>query len=43
MENYACTVDYVETLTGFDFFSSLPDDTENAIESAYSFKDWNKR
>lgn len=41
MENYAATVDDVEKMTGFDFFSSLPDDIENDIESTMSFKDWN--
>ncbi len=41
MSNYAVTVDDVEKMTGFDFFSSLPDDIENDIESTMSFKDWN--
>lgn len=43
MQNYAQSVDYVESITGFDFFSALPDDIELQIESTYSFKEWNKR
>lgn len=43
MQNYSTSVDYVEELTGFDFFSSLPDDVESEIESTFSFKEWNKR
>lgn len=43
MQNYAQSVDYVESITGFDFFSALPDNVENEIESNYSFKEWNKR
>lgn len=42
MQNYAQSVDYVEQLTGFDFFSTLPDDVEEKIESTYSFKEWNQ-
>lgn len=43
MQNYSTSVDYVEELTGFDFFATLPDDIENKIESTFSFKEWNKR
>lgn len=42
MQDYATTIDKVEEITGFDFFSSLPDEIENKIESEYSFTDWNK-
>lgn len=41
MADYATTVDEVEKITGFDFFSSLPDDIEEAAESATSFREWN--
>ncbi len=41
MESYSVSVDDVEKMTGFDFFSSLPDEIENDIESVVSFKDWN--
>jgi len=34
------SVDEVEKLTGFDFFSSLPDNIENAIESRTDFTEW---
>lgn len=42
MENYSMTVDEVESVTGFDFFSSLPDEIENKVESAKSFTEWNR-
>lgn len=41
MKDYATSIDEVEKITGFDFFSVLPDDIENEIESSYSFTDWN--
>lgn len=43
MADYAMSVDEVEKITGFDFFSALPDDIEQDIESNYSFKTWNRR
>lgn len=43
MENYSMTIDEVEQLTGYDFFSALPDNIENLIESKSSFKEWNRR
>lgn len=43
MQNYVMTIDAIEEITGFDFFYNLPDSIENKIESASSFKDWNKR
>lgn len=43
MENYVMTIDQLESLTGFDFFASLPDDIENEIEAVASFKEWNQR
>ncbi len=42
MQDYATTIDEVEKITGFDFFSTLPDEIENLIESTYSFTEWNK-
>lgn len=42
MSNYVMTVDEVEQLTGFDFFSSLPDQLENRIEATTSFKEWDR-
>ena len=36
-KSYICTIDDIETLTGYDFFAALPDDVENALEAtAYS-------
>ncbi len=43
MQQYVTTIDEVEKITGFDFFSSLPDELENSVESQSSFKEWNKR
>ena len=31
----------VEALTGFDFFSSLPDEEENEIEKTCDYYEWN--
>lgn len=42
MEQYVMTVDDVEKLTGFDFFSALPDEIENEIEKNTSFREWNR-
>lgn len=41
MVNYAMSVDELEKLTGYDFFSELPDDVEEKVESLFSFHDWN--
>ncbi|MGN0237570.1 MAG: DNA/RNA non-specific endonuclease [Lepagella sp.] len=41
MQNYVMTIRDVEQLTGFDFFSALPDDIEEMIETKASFRDWN--
>lgn len=43
MENYVMTIDEVEKLTGYDFFSALPDGLEDRIESVSSFREWNRR
>ena len=43
MQNYVVTIDEVEKLTGFDFFSTLPEAIENLIESNANFKEWNRR
>lgn len=38
--NYACTIDSVETVTGIDFFASLPDDQETKLESSIDLNKW---
>ena len=43
LASFAVSVDTVEYLTGFDFFSSLPDEDEEKMESAFSFSDWMKK
>lgn len=40
--NYATTIDRVETLTGYDFLSSLDDSIEDVVESKENIKDWPK-
>ncbi|WP_321517646.1 DNA/RNA non-specific endonuclease [uncultured Bacteroides sp.] len=40
LSSYAVSVDNVEKLTGMDFFSALPDEFENRIESSNSTTDW---
>lgn len=37
LENYVVSIDSVETLTGFDFFSAMPDDKENIVENNGKF------
>ena len=43
LEALAVTVDEVESATGFDFFSSLPDDIEEQVEASANFRIWEKR
>lgn len=40
MQNCAVSIDEVEKLTGHDFFSTLPDDVEEQIESQCNFHQW---
>jgi endonuclease G len=40
LQNYVCSVDSVEKITGLDFFSELPDNLEEQFESNYDLKDW---
>ena len=40
ISNFVVTVDSVEIATGLDFFSALPDETEDALESSVSVVDW---
>ena len=42
MQACAVTVDSVESVTGHDFFSALPDDIETAIESKVNFNKWSR-
>lgn len=36
------SIDQVEAATGFDFFSALPDDVENAVEASATLRHWNR-
>lgn len=42
MADYATSINEVEKITGFDFFSELPDEIEDKVEASYSFTDWNR-
>ena len=42
MQQCAVSIDSVESLTGHDFFSALPDDIENEIESQCNFNQWSR-
>lgn len=43
LEQMTVPVDDIEAITGFDFFSELPDEIENKIESVANYRDWNRR
>ncbi len=38
--SYVNTIDQVERITGYDFFSALPDDIEQQVESRATITDW---
>lgn len=40
LEKYAVTVDEVEKITGFDFFSEMDDETEKKLESRADYSAW---
>ncbi len=40
LNSLAMSVDQIEEITGFDFFSELPDDIENQLESNFSLRAW---
>lgn len=42
MAEYVRTVDEIEEITGFDFFSALPDNIENSVEAEAILRDWKK-
>ncbi len=39
----AVSVDEIETITGFDFFSALPDEIENEIEATANYAPWQRK
>lgn len=40
LKDCATTVNVVEKMTGFDFFSSLDDSVEESIEDLLDYKTW---
>ncbi|MDE7385865.1 MAG: DNA/RNA non-specific endonuclease [Muribaculaceae bacterium] len=42
MQQCAVSVDSVEAVTGHDFFSALPDEIENYVESQVNFNKWSR-
>jgi endonuclease G len=41
LKDFTTTANQIETLTGLDFFSELPDAVENAVEAAPPAAEWN--
>ena len=41
LRDCALTIDEVEELSGYDFFSYLKDSIESSVEATFSFQDWN--
>jgi endonuclease G len=42
MEDAVRSVDDIERMTGFDFFSSLPDSQEDRLEAMTDLRVWDK-
>ncbi|MBD5225294.1 MAG: DNA/RNA non-specific endonuclease [Bacteroidales bacterium] len=42
MQTHAVSVDDVEALTGYDFFSALPDNIETELEASCDFNRWSR-
>ena len=40
LQAFAFPIDYIENITGFDFFYQLDDDTESIIESSIDISKW---
>ena len=40
LDAYVNSVDEVERITGIDFFPSLPDSVEEAVEAVYDLEEW---
>ena len=41
LKYYVKSVDYIESITGIDFFHQLDDEYENFLESKKNLNDWN--
>lgn len=39
--DYACSIDKIEGMTGLDFFSGLPGQTQEKLKSSFDIKAWN--
>ena len=39
-ETQVCSIDYLESFTGIDFFCNIPDVVENSVEAYYSPSNW---
>lgn len=42
LQSYAMSIDDLEKLTGYDFFSFLDDEVEKEVEATYNFINWNR-
>lgn len=43
IEASTTSIDNVEEITGFDFFSALPDEEEEYLEAQANYRDWNRQ
>ncbi len=43
LEALATSVDNIEAITGYDFFSCLPDDIEGQVECSSNYRVWNRK
>ena len=43
VQNAAVTIDEVEAVTGYDFFSALPDEIEDEVESQCAYHQWQRK
>ena len=43
IQTMATNVDQIEQITGFDFFSCLPDEIENEVEQQAKYNDFDRR
>lgn len=43
MQNYVMSIRELEKISGFDFFSGLPQNEQDRFETSASFNDWNRR
>ncbi len=43
LQEMAISIDSLEEITGYDFFSSLPDSIQRGVEASAHYNRWNMR